>query len=420
MDTVASGGFGYSRTRAQTKEKLTAIRNERTMELTFQRASVSHIDARRLEAAEHLNDTLIDFFFKLILDLFREEGEDELRVHAFSSLFYSRLKKSVESETAEPAKLIRWSKGADILKQDVIVLPINNDNQHWWLTLILNPSAALSECSAPEQRNARILYLDSLCGKDGYQTKHHVFQNMAVYLDAESKSSLSCDFEIENMEELTGLVPMQKNTCDCGIFILEYVIQILVRPAMLRRLGRDNLTDWFTQNLVTWRRSQLKECLLYIAAKTDETNLTADLLLKESFHRKRIKEFFLSKPPINKRKSFSEDTEVITIGLAKPDTNRLFVKIDCDQLEIDFDSEILALLVNVDDCADGPVQVKSKTFEIPNRYSMRDVVENHLQSNQILIIARCQEDSSSFSDDDAAALKTIGYPVDYKLGPKSI
>ena len=57
-------------------------------------------------------------------------------------------------------------------------------------------------------------------------------------MNEECKSLEATDFDRDAVDELNAKVPVQENFTDCGIFILEYVIQVLLRPSILARLGK--------------------------------------------------------------------------------------------------------------------------------------------------------------------------------------
>lgn len=320
--TPPTPGMGCGRTRAQTRQKNQDIANEAAFEINFGKLNVTNIDARLLLPGEDLNDTLIDFFLKMILKVFREEVTKDVpkprQVHAFSSLFYTQLKK--DADAGNPfTKLLRWSKDIEILKQDILVLPICS-NKHWYLTLILNPYAVMDNNEEHHMRRPRMLYLNSLCqgAETDLENNRPVYENVTMYLQAEARCEGEREAFTETIQEDVGLVPMQKNQCDCGVFILEYVTQILLRPSILRRLGTDNLSDWFQQSLVTWRRDQLKFALLYLAKLQEENKVdNVDDLLEKDEVRARLKQFFTSKPQTHRRRSVGEEPDIMTVGLAK-------------------------------------------------------------------------------------------------------
>ncbi|OCF76836.1 hypothetical protein I204_02542 [Kwoniella mangroviensis CBS 8886] len=103
-------------------------------------------DAQRIETDDFLNDTLLEFGLRHVLFQLEEERRDQ--VHLFNSFFYERLsnkaKKPQKGETLWPGyeSVKKWSKGKDIFGKDFVVIPIN-ENYHWYLAVIINPSGIL-------------------------------------------------------------------------------------------------------------------------------------------------------------------------------------------------------------------------------------------------------------------------------------
>ncbi|WWD07775.1 hypothetical protein V865_005879 [Kwoniella europaea PYCC6329] len=103
-------------------------------------------DAQRIETDDFLNDTLLEFGLRHVLFNLEEERRDQ--VHLFNSFFYERLsnkaKRPQKGETFWPGyeSVKKWSKGKDIFGKEFVVIPIN-ENYHWYLAVIINPSGIL-------------------------------------------------------------------------------------------------------------------------------------------------------------------------------------------------------------------------------------------------------------------------------------
>ncbi|WVQ69152.1 uncharacterized protein L199_007367 [Kwoniella botswanensis] len=103
-------------------------------------------DAQRIETEEFLNDTLLEFGLRHVLFNLEERRRDQ--VHLFNSFFYERLsnraKRPQKGETFWPGyeSVKKWSKGKDIFGKRFVVIPIN-ENYHWYLAVIINPSGIL-------------------------------------------------------------------------------------------------------------------------------------------------------------------------------------------------------------------------------------------------------------------------------------
>nr|XP_019008581.1 uncharacterized protein I206_06258 [Kwoniella pini CBS 10737]OCF47362.1 hypothetical protein I206_06258 [Kwoniella pini CBS 10737] len=103
-------------------------------------------DAQRIETGEFLNDTLLEFGLRKMLDELNVEIQST--IHLFNSFFYERLadrsKRPEKDQEFWPGyqSVRKWSKGKDIFEKDFIVVPIN-ENFHWYLAVIVNPKGIL-------------------------------------------------------------------------------------------------------------------------------------------------------------------------------------------------------------------------------------------------------------------------------------
>ncbi|WWD22107.1 hypothetical protein CI109_106596 [Kwoniella shandongensis] len=112
--------------------------------------NITHGDAQRLQEGEFLNDTLLEFGLRYVMDQLDEEMRQN--VHLFNSFFYDKLsnksKKSKPTESSWSAydSVKKWTKGKDVFSKSFVVVPIN-ENYHWYLAVIVNPGAVLQRSS---------------------------------------------------------------------------------------------------------------------------------------------------------------------------------------------------------------------------------------------------------------------------------
>ncbi|XP_054260206.1 uncharacterized protein LOC128984862 [Macrosteles quadrilineatus] len=115
--------------------------------------SINTEDYACLDCEQFLNDVIIDFYLKYIVEK-TLSPEDRARTHVFSSFFYKRLttkpppkRKSmnpVENDpTASPAvkrhsRVKNWTKNVNLFAKDFIIIPIN-ENSHWFLAIVCFP-----------------------------------------------------------------------------------------------------------------------------------------------------------------------------------------------------------------------------------------------------------------------------------------
>ena len=307
---------GMTRSRAaQVQENL---ENEIEFDnIEFMRRTICNQDARRLEDGQFLNDSCIDFFMTLVLHLFKESHDDRPVCFDFKTQFYNpKLCELCDTDLPVPdmRPLLRWMKGLDIWKADLLIVPVHEPkSSHWWLALVTRPWAAL-ESRSGEDRRACLLCLDSLAGAK--KRCKSVKDNLVVYLKADAAKHGEVFDESKLDEEITD-APLQKNGYDCGLFVVEYVLQILINKAKCWPILTDlqstkRMREWFDQSVVAHRRGELKKCLHYLVDIVNEKNTQVEAILENDHYREHVKSFFLSKPEITKKKLGQEKTIMAT------------------------------------------------------------------------------------------------------------
>jgi Ulp1 family protease len=212
-------------------------------------------DWARLEDGQHLNDALLDLFIGLLV---RTLGD--ARVHAFSSLFFSRLSsQGVQDGTQGWANVETWTRGLrrasalGIFACDFLFLPIHDARaKHWSLAVISRPWAAAG-CSGT-RTEATVSFLDS-CAPNA-QAEAQVMHFVRGYLASEWSSTGYGAYDSEDLMRISVDAPQQNNDSDCGVFVLEFVLQLLKNRHMLDSLGRGPV-ELFVPGLPRkrWRRA---------------------------------------------------------------------------------------------------------------------------------------------------------------------
>lgn len=176
---------------------------------------VLHHDLLTLADGKWLNDKVIDFYLRLIMD--QVNGPDckqgQQKIHVFSTFFYSTLSKRGYQGVS------RWAKRAkvDVSKLEYLFVPVNLNQMHWTLAYVDNV-------------NKRFVYVDSL-----YGTGDDILVALLDYMTQETervhgKSMGGKDYTQYELEsEAQG--PKQQNGFDCGVFACTAV------AALARHLG---------------------------------------------------------------------------------------------------------------------------------------------------------------------------------------
>lgn len=234
--------------------------------------TITQGDRRRLDPGKYLNDNLIDFQLKRILEeSLSPPGNSDLRVHLFSCLFFAKLTEGSQNSSRKTGdhKLVeRWTKAVNIFDKDYLIVPIN-DCTHWSLAVIVNPSEVQPltiNQTAPSARKRRrvsspednpsqstvssleeaqlatvlqppievapstrkgflspcILFMDSL----GMHKASMIADVLRMYLQGEwaAKYGAVKVFDKSNLPLQTcrNYIPHQSNSYDCGAYVIRY------------------------------------------------------------------------------------------------------------------------------------------------------------------------------------------------------
>ncbi|XP_074009717.1 sentrin-specific protease 2 [Numenius arquata] len=159
---------------------------------------VTREDIHTLRNLCWLNDEIINFYMRLVVERNKKEGYPA--VHAFSTFFYSKL-------SSEGYKVVtRWTRNVDLFKQDIILVPIHL-RLHWTLAVI-------------DIREKIIKYFDSM-GQKG----DAICQILLKYLQEESREKRNVELNISEWtihSMAPHEIPQQLNGSDCGVFTCKY------------------------------------------------------------------------------------------------------------------------------------------------------------------------------------------------------
>ncbi|TCD70067.1 Smt3-specific protease [Steccherinum ochraceum] len=168
------------------------------------REQVSETDLSRLRPAQWLNDEIINFYGAMILarSEANKENPKSLKVHYFSSFFWSKLK----TTGYEKGRLAKWTKAFDLFQKDVVLFPVNHNNAHW-------------TAAAINFKKKRIESYDSM-GMD----RSSVYKLLREYLNAEHKNKKHKEFDFSGWtDHVLEDTPQQENGFDCGVFTCQFL-----------------------------------------------------------------------------------------------------------------------------------------------------------------------------------------------------
>ncbi|XP_059355841.1 sentrin-specific protease 7 isoform X1 [Carassius carassius] len=288
--------------------------------------TVTTEDLECLDSGEFLNDVIIDFYLKYLL-VQRAPQASVDRSHVFSSFFYKQLTRrdnANEDSTSTPAQVRRhqrvrtWTRHVDIFDKDFLFVPVNQE-AHWYLVVICFPgleepqyvkrdgrdsvqgdggeglvepegeihgenisnseedkddscikssttlhlpNCTENTCKRPVVcKRPCILIMDSL----KLSVHERIFKLLREYLQVEwqTKRGGYRDFSAERMVGFHCAVPLQDNSSDCGLYLLQYAESFLQDPVVDFELPL-RLERWFPRQQVRGKREEIRDLILHL------------------------------------------------------------------------------------------------------------------------------------------------------------
>lgn len=271
-----------------------------------------------------LNDSVVDFFLKLVLEVMAPPDLRE-RLLLTSTFFFQKLTSGrVGSGDEGWHNVRRWRHGNlknGPLSQDYLVVPINEQNLHWWMVVVCFPYRALplspsSDAQLMEGHRPRLVCLDSAAEPPphertvsflrGYLWRE--WQERTPEMASLLEGGMPKSDRMLNILSVDADVPKQTNGYDCGVFIIEFLLKMCRSPAALLGLGLAPHKHWFDQTAVNASRHRLKSIaalLRQMAARQSDSDVGR--LLQDDSLRKRIQQVFSIEPEqLEKRASKSK------------------------------------------------------------------------------------------------------------------
>lgn len=160
-------------------------------------------DAARFIDGGWLNDECVNAYMMHLKKCAALDADSFFKLHAFNSFFYELL--SAKGRGYDYSRVRTWTRQVDLFALEKVLIPVHLGN-HWCLA-VLNMTAR------------RIEYYDALC-----QDNDECLRRLRRYLADEHQNKKNAP--LPDAEQWTEYVPhnipQQKNSYDCGMFMLEY------------------------------------------------------------------------------------------------------------------------------------------------------------------------------------------------------
>lgn len=245
-------------------------------------------DLDRLKKGEYLNDTMIEFGLRYLLEQIKQNNPSLVQqIHVFNTFFYHKLTESRDrSKTYE--HLRKWTNKVNIFDKMYVVVPIN-EHLHWYMAIIVNPRAIKNErpfslANTPIRRSSRTSTEDSTASlvleSSGPQSEccsvnqapeyeekfgqyHPAFKEEQTYvmvldslgithgpvktalrdylrLEARDKGHVRPDVDLKRLGDPLHVdvrVPDQPNFSDCGVYLLHYFDRFFSDPVRFTEIS---------------------------------------------------------------------------------------------------------------------------------------------------------------------------------------
>jgi hypothetical protein len=226
------------------EEEPKVIVNPNELVLEYHGITITHADLNRLNEGEFLNDNLIDLYLQFLC-----QEIDTKMYHLFPATFYPLLKKDVKRVSRRVPHL-----GNKIFDKDFLFIPVNN-NLHWTLIVVCYPGF----------QDRCIMYCDSMGSYSGNVALTGVVQE---YLAERWRLENDGQEEPPTFKHCDALLPRQPNSCDCGVFVLQYVDAILAKA---KGLFPENLPiqdeNLFPIEVISQKRNDIRKRILELVNK---------------------------------------------------------------------------------------------------------------------------------------------------------
>ena len=198
--------------------------------------------------------------FALYKSLENASDQSLSKVKLFSTQFYTQLTKvptkSTESEMSEAQRnhrnVMRWTKNENIFNKSIHFYPINEEESHWYLIVVILPDKGFKPY---------IAVLDSIGG-----SKSVAVENIKKYLLEELKCKKSEGITAQDITEMKTVypkIPRQSDGSSCGLYVIHYVQQILGGSDLeyLSSIFKDTCT-WFKKDELENKRFEIAGTIL--------------------------------------------------------------------------------------------------------------------------------------------------------------
>ncbi|XP_073045609.1 probable ubiquitin-like-specific protease 2B isoform X2 [Primulina eburnea] len=196
---------------------------------------ISKKDVDLLQPMTFINDTVIDFYIKYLLNRMSVEQH---RFHAFNAFFFRKLADlDQDPSRARDGKkafqrVRKWTRNVNLFEKDYLLIPVNFSS-HWSLIVICHPGK-VANCKENDMDDSSempcILHMDSLQGS--HRGFEKLIQNYLLeeWKERHNEPETNVSVKFSKLPFVALQLPQQENFFDCGLFLLHYA-ELFLRQA---------------------------------------------------------------------------------------------------------------------------------------------------------------------------------------------
>ncbi|CAF1117201.1 unnamed protein product, partial [Brachionus calyciflorus] len=187
---------------------------------TIQRFNITleKSDINRLKPGIWLNDNIVNFYFNLL------KTHSKKKLFVFDSFFYYRLQQN------GPKSVLHWYKNENIFAYEMVLVPINVNNNHWIL------------CSIDNLKCTVEVY-------DSFQEEYtNLIPNIKAYLNLKYTQYFNLELTFHWVFSYANNIPTQTNTYDCGVFMCKFAEFLSKGSKLFTFLSKD--IDFYRKNIL--------------------------------------------------------------------------------------------------------------------------------------------------------------------------
>ena len=223
-------------------------------------------DLERLDDGEFLNDNIIDFWLNELMESKFKHRKG--LVMSLSTHFYPVLMKEVD-RCAE--RVVGKEK---LFKTELVFLPVC-EGAHWVVYILYN-MASLGK----ENSDSMIMYCDSLGSAENNSIVKQIRELVSKRYKIENPTEKPLVIDEETLPCREARLPVQNNYCDCGVYLLQYVEEIITRYFNYRENTLDDSKEFvfpvdgpnlFTSSVIQEKRKVIRKRIIEMTKAIPKT-----------------------------------------------------------------------------------------------------------------------------------------------------